>query len=258
MLWRHHTPRSTLTPTLHLPPPTTRSQMSRAWMSSSVQCRARLDLSPHTRPPRSLCLCLSPTPALDPLATTCLPRRGPSSPEPLSGPGALPRAVGPSPQTSLSSSPLQGRFRPAPCHLPQMVVPPGATTTSGTRLCLPTTSGGPVEQLRLRGGSSSGSNGQAASQDHLPAWTLEWSAARPGSFSVGPQANHPDPIPTESKSDPSRIDGGVSRTLSFLGSGSSQPQPEGAMAGVAGPQIDGMPGEAKPWPAPKERMREET
>lgn len=92
-----------------------------------------------------------------------------------------------------------------------------------------------MEQLRLQRGSFSGSEGQAACQDLLPAWTLEGSAAKPGSLRGRRLATPPK---TESGSDPSRIEG-ISRTLS---SGSSQPHPEDVMAGVAGPQIDWMPG----------------
>lgn len=143
--------------------------------SSSVRCRAHLDLSPQAHSSPSLCLCLSRTPARESLAPTCSPRREPCSPEPLSGIAAPSRARGPGPQTPLSLSPLQRKFHPTPCHLPQMAVPPGATTAFGTRLCPLPTSSGLEEHLRLEGGWSSGSDGtqEAASRDHLPAPTLE-------------------------------------------------------------------------------------
>lgn len=78
------------------------------------------------------------------------------------------------------------------CPSHQMAAPPRAMTTSGTGLRLPTTSGGPVERPRLRAASSSGSDGQAAAQGHLPALT-------PGNCVLlcGPQADQPHPIPSQ-------------------------------------------------------------
>lgn len=163
ILWRHRTPRSTLTPTHHLPLPAAGSQTSRTWTrsvpcwvteragrghslrlrgclkpeicsgchgklrgflgqgplsctevpaqglshqrspdSSSVRCRAHLDLSPRAHSPLAPCPCLSLTPALDSPAPTCSPRRESRRPEPLSGIAGPSRAGGPGPQAPLS------------------------------------------------------------------------------------------------------------------------------------------------------------
>ncbi|XP_059944725.1 pleckstrin homology domain-containing family N member 1 isoform X3 [Mesoplodon densirostris] len=58
---------------------------------------------------------------------------------------------------------------------PPPAAPQGATTVSGTELRHLPTSGGLEEHLRLKAGSSSGSDGhqEAASRDRLPAWTLQ-------------------------------------------------------------------------------------
>lgn len=174
-LWRHHTPHSTLIPTHHLPLPTTGSQMSGAWTSSSAQCRAHSDLSPRAHSPPARGRYLSRTPALDSPAPTRSPRREPCSPEPLSGIVAPSRTGGPGSQAPLSMSPPPGKRPPRPCHRPQMATPSGATTASRTRPCHLLTSGGLEEHLRLMRGSSSGSDGPrvAASQDRLSALTLE-------------------------------------------------------------------------------------
>lgn len=131
--------------------------MSRAWMSSSVQCRAHLDPSPQAHSPRSLCLCLSLTPAPDspvPLALqvpTCFPRKELCSREPLRGTEVLSRARGHGPQMPLSLlTPLY-----PPCQM--------ANPLSGTTLHLPPTrSGHSLGGLRQRRGSSSGSDGPLA------------------------------------------------------------------------------------------------
>ncbi|XP_032483929.1 pleckstrin homology domain-containing family N member 1 isoform X2 [Phocoena sinus] len=143
--------------------------------SSSVRCRAQSDLSPRAHSPLAPCPCLSLTPALDSPAPTCSPRRESRRPEPLSGIAAPSRAGGPGPQAPLSLSLLRGKLRPNPRHLPQTAAPQGAPTVSGTKLCHLPTSGGLEEQLRLKAGSSSGSDGhqEAASRDHLPALTLQ-------------------------------------------------------------------------------------
>ncbi|XP_057605426.1 pleckstrin homology domain-containing family N member 1 isoform X3 [Hippopotamus amphibius kiboko] len=65
---------------------------------------------------------------------------------------------------------------PQPADAPQLrAAPPGATTASGTKPCHLPTSGGLEERLRLKGGSSSGSDGpqEAASRNRPPASTPE-------------------------------------------------------------------------------------
>eukprot|EP00070_Physeter_catodon_P036137 XP_028343031.1 pleckstrin homology domain-containing family N member 1 isoform X6 [Physeter catodon] len=59
--------------------------------------------------------------------------------------------------------------------LDKTAAPQEATTMSGTKLCHLPTSGGLEEHLRLKAGSSSGSDGhqEAASRDHLPASSLQ-------------------------------------------------------------------------------------
>ncbi|KAB0399508.1 hypothetical protein E2I00_015821, partial [Balaenoptera physalus] len=69
---------------------------------------------------------------------------------------------------------IKGRGSRPPGSPQLTAAPQGATTVSGTKLCHLPTSGG-LEHLRLKAGSSSGSDGhqEAASRDHLPASTLQ-------------------------------------------------------------------------------------
>ncbi|XP_035966093.1 pleckstrin homology domain-containing family N member 1 isoform X1 [Halichoerus grypus] len=132
----------------------------------------------------------SPFPSVPVSVPVSDPSSGLSSPHLLSKKGALqPRA------SQRHRGSIKGRGPPPPDSPQHVAIPPRALATSGTRLHLPPTSGGPEEDLRLGGGSSSGSDGLwvTGSQDHLPARTLEWGfAAEPGSFFVGPQADrHP-------------------------------------------------------------------
>lgn len=150
-----------LIPTHHQLHLATRLQTSKAWMSSSVRYRHRLDLTYQARSPQCLCLCLSLNPALaSPArlglwAPTYSPRKVPCNPELPRDTGVPSRAEAHSPQTSLSLSPLPEKANPVPCPLPQM-----KRLLSGTRLPLPPTrSGHSPGSLQWRGDSSSGSDG---------------------------------------------------------------------------------------------------
>ncbi|KAK2502251.1 hypothetical protein MC885_020795, partial [Smutsia gigantea] len=152
---------------------------------------------------------LSPLPSIP----VSMPVSGLSGPHLLSEKGAL------QPQASRRHRDSSKGRGPWPPGSPQhTAIPPAATTTSGKRLHLPPTSGGPAEPLRLKWGSSSGS-------DSLPGWLRlgtsfnpgEVSAAGSGSFFVGPQADWSPPLSnTRSGPYPSRVGGGA-RTLTFPG-----------------------------------------
>ncbi|XP_059997796.1 pleckstrin homology domain-containing family N member 1 isoform X4 [Lagenorhynchus albirostris] len=70
---------------------------------------------------------------------------------------------------------IKGRGSRPPGSPQLTAAPQGAPTVPGTKLCHLPTSGGLEEQLRLKAGSCSGSDGhqEAASRDHLPASTLQ-------------------------------------------------------------------------------------
>ncbi|KAM5320835.1 pleckstrin homology domain-containing family N member 1 isoform 2-T2 [Glossophaga mutica] len=171
---------------------------------------------------------------LDEFLTAMKSSRGP---EPSSLFPSVPVSVPVSDPSSAASGPhllsrrgaLQGRAsqrhrgsakgrEPRPPDAPQPTAsPPGAMTTSGTRLCPPATSSGPGERARPRQRSPSGSDGPwaAVSQDGR---CQPWGVSSEARSLRG--HGRPHPPNSQSGSDPGGGEGVAS--LSFLGSGGAK------------------------------------
>ncbi|XP_054939586.1 pleckstrin homology domain-containing family N member 1 isoform X7 [Physeter macrocephalus] len=109
-----------------------------------------------------------------PLVPVSVPVSEPSSG--LSGPHLLSEKGVPQARASQRHrGSIKGRGSRPPGSPQLTAAPQEATTMSGTKLCHLPTSGGLEEHLRLKAGSSSGSDGhqEAASRDHLPASSLQ-------------------------------------------------------------------------------------